>query len=223
MSIRHSATTGLFHLAVLIVLAAAAPAAHAGVPADESNTGTERLRNGAGLQMSSWQPDKPVGLDNTGTLAFQGYLLKGLDLHLAWDNTLGFWQRTSKWSETSILGTTNHELDTYLVPTITALRFYPLTTPEKLVEPYVSAGLGPVLGVQQQKASGNLAPTNTTTMVAGLGVRAGVGVDIRSNGPFGVAVGTHFESASFGEDMQGERLYQAWGADFGLTYRFQYR
>jgi hypothetical protein len=47
--------------------------------------------------------------------------------------------------------------------------------------------------------------------------------DIRSNGPFGVTVGTHFESASFGEDMVGERLYQAWGADLGLAYRFQYR
>ena len=221
MTTRSSSTTWALPFALVLALLAAAPAV--AQPAGESTAGTERLRNGAGLQVSSWQPDKPAGFDNTGSIAFQGYLLKGLDLHLAWDNTLGFWQRTTKWSETQpLVGTTNHELDTYIVPTITALRFYPLTTPDKLVEPFVSAGLGPVIGIQQQKNSGALAPPNTTTMTAGLGVRAGVGVDIRSNGPFGVTAGTHFESASFGEDMVGERLYQAWGADLGLTYRFQY-
>jgi hypothetical protein len=210
-------------LALVLALSTTATA-HAAYPRDEATSGTEQLRNGAGLQVSSWQPDKPIGFDNTGTMAFQGYLLKGLDLHLAWDNTLGFWQRTTKWSDTQpIFGTTNHELDTYLVPTITALRLYPFTTPEKLVEPYMSAGVGPVFGIQQMKISGSFTPENTTNMLAGFGVRAGAGVDIRGAGPFGVTLGGHFESASFGEEMVGERVYQAWGADFGLTYRFQYR
>jgi hypothetical protein len=54
-------------------------------------------------------------------------------------------------------------------------------------------------------------------------VRAGAGVDLWATQVFGITAGGHFESASFGQDMVNDRLYQAWGADFGFSYRFQYR
>jgi hypothetical protein len=60
-------------------------------------------------------------------------------------------------------------------------------------------------------------------MHTGLGLRGGVGVDVRANDAFGATIGAHFESASFGQEKSGERLYKGLGFDFGLTYRFQYR
>jgi len=48
-------------------------------------------------------------------------------------------------------------------------------------------------------------------------------VDLWATQVFGITAGGHFQSASFGQDMANDRLYQAWGADFGFSYRFQYR
>jgi len=224
MATRRASTNQVFRLSLLLALVVCASAARAAGPAYGAEAESQRARNGAGLQISSWQPDKPAGFQNDQTMAFHGYFQKGLDQHLAWENTLGYWRRKSSWSETQpIFGTTTHELQTHLVPALTALRLYPLTLSSNLIEPYVSAGVGPVLGFQQQKSEGSLAPANENTTHAGLGTRAGVGVDFRASEAFGLSVGGHFESASFGDDMAGERLFRGWGADVGLVYRFQYR
>ena len=224
MNTRRAATDPLLPLALLIALIAGATAARAGEPTDEVTARTQRSRNGAGLQVSSWRPDEPAGLRSSSTIAVQGYLQKGIDLHIAWENTLGYWERASSSSDTQpIVGTTTHELQTHLVPALTALRFYPLDQPTSPIEPFVSAGLGPVLGIQQETITGGLSPGNATTTHAGLGVRAGVGVNLRASEALGITAGGHFESASFGDDMSGQRLYRGWGMDVGLSYRFQYR
>lgn len=219
-----AATHPLVPLTLVLVLAAAAGAANAGEPTDDVTARTQRVRNGAGLQISSWRPDEPAGFRNSRSPAVQGYLQKGLDLHLAWENTLGYWQRTTSWTDTQpIVGTTTHDLQTHLVSTLTALRLYPFDLPTPMIEPYVSAGLGPVLGIQQESSSAGLTAGNGTTMHAGLGVRAGAGVDVHANQAFGITIGGHFESASFSNDFTGERLFRGWGMDAGLSYRFQYR
>ena len=224
MAKNHASTSRAFPAALLLAFTATAGSAFAAVPTDAIVAQAQRARNGAGLQISSWQPEAPAGSISTSTASFRGYFTNGLDQHLAWENTLGYWARTSKWSETQpLIGTTNHELQTHLVPTITGLRLYPLTTSGNSIEPYVTAGVGPVLGIQQQKASGALTADQTTTMLVGLGVRAGVGVDLWATQVFGITAGGHFESASFGQDMVDQRLYKAWGVDFGFSYRFQYR
>ena len=223
MAMKGVSTNRAFHLGVLLALVACASTARAAGPTDDVAAQSERARNGAGLQISSWQPDEPAAFQNDQTIAFHGYFQKGLDQHLAWENTLGYWRQTIHWTETQLLGTTTHQLQTHLVPALTALRLYPFTTPASTVEPYVSAGVGPVMGFQQQTSSGYLAPADANSMHAGLGTRAGVGVDVRASEAFGLTVGGHFESASFGQDLAGQRLYQGWGADVGLVYRFQYR
>jgi len=223
MAMKRVATNRVLHLGVLLALVACASIARAAEPTDDIAAESQRARNGAGLQISSWQPDKPAGFQSDQTIAFHGYLQKGLDQHLAWENTLGYWRRTTSWTETQLLGTTTHQLQTHLVPALTALRLYPVTMASNRVEPYVSAGAGPVLGFQQETSSGSLAPADANTMHAGLGTRVGVGVDVQTSEAFGLTVGWHFASASFGQDMAGERLYTGWGADAGLVYRFQYR
>jgi len=224
MPTKGASTHRWLRLCALLALVVGVSAARAAGSTDDVASQSERARNGAGLQISSWQPDKPAGFRNDQTIAFHGYFQKGLDEHLAWENTLGYWRQTTSWTETQFLGgTTTHELQTHLVPALTALRLYPLTTSATRFEPYVSAGVGPVLGFQQEKSSGSLTSANANSMHTGLGTRAGVGVDIRTSEAFGLTVGGHFESASFSEDMAGERLYRGWGADVGLVYRFQYR
>ena len=211
-------------LILMLSLSACASPAHAADAADPVAAGTQRERNGGGIQASSWQPKEQAGVKNTGMVAFQGWFERGLDLHLAWLNTLGYWRRTSTWSDVTFTGTTNHELQTHLVPTLTALRVYPFTTPSDRVEPWLSGGAGVVLGFEQDKTTGTItSPNSGYQMHTGLGLRAGVGVDLRASDAFGVVVGGHFESASFGEEKPGERLYKGFGFDAGLTYRFQYR
>ena len=211
-------------IALLLSLSAFASFAHAADAADPVTAGTQRERNGGGVQISTWQPKDQAGVKNTGMAAFQGWFEKGLDLHLAWENTIGYWHRTSTWSDVDFTGTTNHELQTHLVPTLTALRLYPFTTPTDRVEPYLSAGAGVVLGFEQDKVTGTFVSANPSyQMHTGLGLRAGAGLDLKASDVFGVMVGGHFESASFGEEKPGERLYKGFGFDAGLTYRFQYR
>src|SRR6185369_17222590 len=140
MAMKGVSTNRAFHVAVLLALVACASVARAAGPTDDLAAQSERARNGAGLQISSWQPDEPAGFQNDQTIAVHGYFQKGLDQHLAWENTLGYWRETNRWTETQLLGTTTHELQTHLVPALTALRLYPVTTSANIVEPYVSAG-----------------------------------------------------------------------------------
>lgn len=207
---------------LMLSLSLCAGVAHAADAADPVAAGTQRQRNGGGLQISTWQPEEQAGVENSSMVAFQGWFEKGLDLHLAWQNTIGYWHRTTTWSQTDFLGTTTHELQTHLVPTITALRLYPFTTPADRVEPFLFGGAGVVLGFEQEKANGIVANSGVG-MHTGLGLRAGVGVDLRATEAFGVTIGGHFESASFGQEKSGERLYKGFGFDAGLNYRFQYR
>ncbi len=209
--------------AVLLSLSAFAGLAQAAEAVDPAAAGTQRARNGGGIQISTWQPEKEDGVENKAMVAFQGWFEKGLDVHLAWQNTLGYWRRTTTWSQTDLTGTTTYERQTHLVPTITELRLYPFTTPDDRVEPYLFGGAGVVLGFEQEKSSALAAANPGFGMHTGLGLRAGAGVDLRASEMFGVTVGSHFESASFGQEKSGERLYKGFGFDVGLTYRFQYR
>lgn len=214
---RYLAVVALFALPLTGVANAAA------VP-DSIEARTQRIRNGAGLSVGSWRPEEPTGFRHEGIPSFQGWLEKGLDLHLAWLNTVGYWHRRTTWTTSSVLtGTTSNERQTHLVPTLTSLCLFPFTTPSSAIEPFVNAGVGPVFAVQKEKSTGAFgAAENTTAIQTGFGIRAGAGVDVHMNSAFGLTVGGHFESASFDEKLAGQRMFQGWGGDFGLTYKFQY-
>ena len=69
MTTRSSSTTRALPLALVLAVLAAAPAV--AQTNGEATAGTQRLRNGARLQASTWQPDKPAGFENMETIAFQ--------------------------------------------------------------------------------------------------------------------------------------------------------
>lgn len=194
-------------------------------PADSVEAHAQRARNGGGLAIGSWNPDQLAGVRSEDLPGFQAWFEKGIDLHLSWLNSVGYWRRRSTWTTANLLtGTTRHERQTHLVPTLTSLCLYPFTKPTDRWEPFVNAGAGPVLAIQQEKSSSGTGSTGQpTAMHAGLGIRAGVGVEVRMNPEFGLRAGAHFESASYDDSLEGQRLFKGWGGDLGLTYRFQYR
>ena len=122
-------TAGWF--AALLLCLSACPTS--GLAADDSEALTRRARNSGGLQGGAWQvadlSAAPGGTDSH-TASIEGWFQKGLDLHLAIETTLGFWQRTQTVTQSGTLGTQSQtEMQSYFVPTLTTLKLYPATLP----------------------------------------------------------------------------------------------
>jgi opacity protein-like surface antigen len=214
-------------LAAAVLLLTLAPIARA---ADDIEAQVKRNRNAAGIRVGLWEPRglQPMGGGSSSEgLAFEGYFQKGLDLHLAWENTLGFWRRDQSSTEPGTLGgETRRELQSYVIPTMTAIKFFPVTRPEAPFEPFLSAGLGVVLGIDRETATSTdpLDPNGeTTAFQTGFGFRAGVGFEWHISEVFGLGASGRYQWLGFGEDLGGAKTFEGLGGDLGLTYRFQYR
>src|SRR5580765_8920441 len=128
-----SSLVGLVTLAMLVV----AMTASAANSADPVRANVERARNGAGLRVGAWNvQDVPNGVGTSQTPAFEGYFQKGIDLHLVWENTIGYWSHTYTTSQGGLLGSSTDKIQTHLVPSMTALKIYPLTNRASQVEPF---------------------------------------------------------------------------------------
>jgi opacity protein-like surface antigen len=189
-----------------------------------------RARGGAGLRVGIWQvrdlADPPSGTASESA-NYEGWFQKGLDLHLVLESTLGFWQRTESSTEPGPLATeTKRDVNTYLVPAMTAVKLYPVTRPSSPLEPYVSAGVGAVMRIQRNQVSSTdpmVLPVDETSIQTGLGIQTGAGVDWNPPGPFGVRLGGQYQWASFGENTPGTKLYRGPGVSVGVTYHFRYQ
>jgi opacity protein-like surface antigen len=181
--------------------------------------------------VGSWQVvglDQPGAPSSTQSLAAEGWYQKGFDLHIALESTIGFWQRTQSATEAGSIGgtSTQTKTQTYLVPTMTALKLYPATRPGSPLEPYLSGGVGVVLGIDRQDVSTTdpvVVPGSNTTVQTGLGIQTGAGVEWNSGTAFGLTVGGRYQWASFAEAVGGQALYRGPAYFGGVTYRFQYR
>jgi hypothetical protein len=184
----------------------------------------QRVRGGAGLRAATWQV---VDLaDASGITQYEGWLQKGLDLHLVLESTLGYWQHEESSTTPGPLSTeTTHELYTYLVPALTAMKMYPVTKPTAALEPYLAAGLGPVLRIQREKITSTdplEIPSDETRIETGFGIQSSAGLDWSPPGAFGLSLGGSYQWATFGQNASGRRMYRGPGVNVGLTYRFQY-
>lgn len=217
----------LIWAAIALLSLAVAPPSHAA--GDDVEARTKRARGGAGIRVGTWHVldlDTPPSGSSSESASFEGWFQKGLDLHLALESTMGFWQRTQSSTESGSLGAvTQREQQTYLVPTLTALKLYPATRPSSPLEPYLLAGVGVVLGIDREQVASTdpLVPVGEfTTLRTGLGIQTGAGIDWNPGGAFGVTLGGRYQWATFGEDVGGQRLYRGPGVNAGLTYRFRY-
>jgi opacity protein-like surface antigen len=186
------------------------------------------LRQGAGLRGGAWwvqNLQEVSGARTSESPAFDGYFQKGLDLHLTLESTLGLWIRTQEIEQSGLGGTTREQVRSFVVPLFTALKLYPFTRPDDAWEPYVTGGVGFALGVDDRQTSGagllGIADGGTV-LIAGFGFKGGAGVEWRFHRAFGAALGVRYQWVRFGEELGGDRTFRGWGADLGLTYRFQY-
>jgi hypothetical protein len=189
------------------------------------------MRRGAGLRVGVWDVrglTEVSGARVNESPLFEGYFQKGLDLHLALENTVSVYRREQSITRPSGLGgTVEEKLAAYVVPQFTSLKVYPFSRPEQRFEPYVLGGAGVTIGIddRENSESGGLlggGGESGTGFVAGFGLKGGVGVELRFSEAFGIGAGGRYQWVRFFGELAGERTYRGFGADIGLTYRFQY-
>lgn len=205
--------------------------AQARTPESELERDARLARRGAGLRGGIWDVrglTETSGVSYSRTPAFEGFFQKGLDKHLAWENSVGFWRRTQRIPGSGGLGGTSEQhVDVYVVPTFTALKLFPFTAPANRVEPYFEGGAGFGLGIEDRQTSGTGGllgggGSSGTQIVPGFGFKGGTGVDFRFSRAFGVTFGARYQWMRFFQELGSERTYGGLGYDLGLIYRFQY-
>jgi hypothetical protein len=186
-------------------------------------------RRGGGLRVGTWDVrglSTASGASVSRTPAFEGYVRRGLDLHLAVEHSVGVWRRTQRVTETSgPLGTqSTSTLESYIIPQFTSLVFFPMTRPGHRIEPYVKAGAGFALGVDDRSGDGGgLFAASGTSLVPGYGVTGGTGLEVRLSSALGLTAAGRYQWVRFFQELSGRRTYEGFGAEAGVTYRFQFR
>jgi hypothetical protein len=209
----------------------------AGDSAAQADTVTERrvkaMRRGAGLRVGVWDVrglGEVSGARVSETPLFEGYFQKGLDLHLALENTVGVYRRMQRLTRTSGGiggGTVEEKVAAYVIPQFTSLKLYPFSRPEQRFEPFMLGGAGLTIGIddRENSESGGLLGGGGESgigFVAGFGLKGGLGIELRFSDAFGAAAGGRYQWVRFFGELAGERTYRGLGADVGITYRFQY-
>jgi hypothetical protein len=217
----------------LVMLTTCLAATIAGAQADSSaENRAKAMRRGAGLNASLW--DVRGLRDVSGASVdemplFEGYFARGLDLHLAMENSVGVYRREQRITRSGGIGggTVEEKITTYLVPQFTSIKLYLVTRPEERIEPYLVGGAGLTLGVDDREntGSGGLlggGAESGTAFVVGFGLKGGAGVELRFSNAFGALAGGRYQWVRMFGDLAGERTFRGFGADVGLVYRFQY-
>lgn len=187
-------------------------------------------RRSGGLRVGSWNVrdlTTPSGARDSETPAFEGYVRKGLDRHLALENSVGFWRRREVVTSSGgpLGGETTSTIDAYVIPQQTALVFYPVTGPESRLEPFLRGGIGLTLGVEDRDGDGTGLFTGGEGLsyAVGFGATAGPGLEWRPTNTLGLAVSGRYQWVRFFQEFAGRETYQGIAADLGITYRFQFR
>jgi hypothetical protein len=186
-------------------------------------------RRGGGLRVGTWDVrglTTTSGATASKTPAFEGYVRRGLDLHLAIEHSVGVWRRTQSVTQSSgpLGGTSTSRRETYVIPQLTSILFFPLTKPQQRLEPYVKAGAGFAVGVDDRTGEGGgLFTGSGVSLVPGYGLSGGAGVELRVTNALGLAGAGRYRWTKFFQDLAGQRTYEGFGAEVGVTYRFQFR
>lgn len=189
-------------------------------------------RRGGGVRVGTWDVrglNATSGAVVSKTPAFEGYVRRGLDLHLAIEHSVGVWRRTQSVTQTTsdpLGGTTQSTstLETYVIPQFTSITFFPVTRPEQRFEPYVKAGAGFALGVDDRAGDGGgLFSGGGTSLVPGYGLSGGAGIELRLSNALGLTAAGRYQWVRFFQELSNERTYEGFGAEVGVTYRFQFR
>lgn len=183
----------------------------------------KRMRNGAGLRIGSWQVRGigQAGASSSTLPAFEGYWQKGLDRHVVIETSAGLWSRTQRSTATG-----GGSASSYVIPMLTAIKLYPATDPGAALEPFMIAGLGFTLGIDDRSGSsgGVLGGTGSggTMMIPGLGLKGGAGIEYHLGSAFGVVMQAGYQYVRFFQEVGTDRTYKGIQAMAGMSYRFQF-
>ena len=212
---------------ILILSLSVSALAHA--QEDDPERAATLKRRGAGLRVGAWWvQDLPQVSDAEYSQwpSFEGYFQKGLDLHLTIETTLGLWRRSQEIEESG-LGGGEQRVQSFVIPAFTALKMYPFTRPADRLEPYLTAGVGLALGVDDRETSGSdllgLGVGSGTALLTGFGFKLGAGFDWNFGSAFGLSANGRYQWIRFSEELGGKRTYRGLGAEAGITYRFQFK
>ncbi len=188
-------------------------------PQEQREREVRRARSGAGLRVGAWRvSDAPAGATASGLPAFEAYWQKGLDRHLTVESGVGFWQRRQEAG--------SDRISTYIIPLTSAIKLFPFSGPGSAMEPFLSAGVGFTLGIDdRQTATGGLlggTASSGVVMIAGIGVKGQGGFEYRLGPAFGIGASVGYQYVRFFEEVGNAQSYQGLTAFGGLTYRFQF-
>lgn len=232
MHASHRLATGMLSYvsAAALVLVATAVPALAQQPGIDPERLAELQRREVGLQVGVWLPGnlpEIEGAEYSTWPLITGFLRRGLDRHLAWENTVSFWMRRQEHERRDPLGVPVVErVSTYLLPFLTSLTFYPATGPEDRVEPFLRGGAGVVLAIDDRRGTeGGLLGTGRegTIMFTGLGARGVAGLDLRLSPRFGLTAAAQYQWIHFLDgEPGGLGTYHGPAVEAGLVYRFHF-
>lgn len=183
----------------------------------------KRMRAGAGVRLGSWQVrglSQASGATSSSLPAFEAYWQKGLDRHVVLETSAGIWTRTQRAGSESV--------GSYVVPMLTAIKLYPMSGPENALEPFVTAGIGFTLGIDDRNDAtaggilGGGGGGGGTMLVPGFGLKAGTGVEYRLGSAFGLVAQAGYQYVRFFQDVGSDRTYKGLQLFGGMTYRFQF-
>ena len=185
----------------------------------------KRMRAGAGFRIGSWgvrNLAQVSGTSSSSLPAFEGYWQKGLDRHVVIETSAGLWSRSQRSTSATGGGTGN----SYVIPLLTAIKLYPATDPGAALEPFMTAGAGFTLGVDDRNgAAGGLVgggSSGGTILIPGLGLKAGGGVEYHLGSAFGLVMQAGYQYVRFFQEVGGDRTYKGPQVSGGMTYRFQF-
>ena len=201
----------------------------AGAPPDAERH-ARLARRGGGVRVGMWDVRALTAASDakvSATPVFEGYMRRDLDLHLALEHSIGVWRRTQSVTQSGgPLGgsPTTSTAESYVIPQFTSITLFPLTRPEQRVEPFLKAGAGFALGVDDRSGdTGGLFGGTGTSLVPGYGVTGGAGLELRLSNALGLSAAGRYHWIRFLQDFSGGRTYEGFGAEAGMTYRFQFR
>jgi opacity protein-like surface antigen len=177
-------------------------------------------RRGADIRGGVWNVPEPGAELTTysGNPFIEGNFQRGLDAHLALESTAGVWRRTAR----AIQPLTGNvvETHTYIIPLFTSLKFFPVTTMEDNLEPFLLAGIGFALGIDD--VGENAIGGGGSSIATGFGFKAGAGIEYHITDVFGLVAGMRYQSISYSEELGGAEKFKGFGVEGGITYRFPF-
>lgn len=182
----------------------------------------DRLRRGVLLSVGLWNPQvrNPRGADVWASPLFELAYLDGSGPHLAVENLIGLFVRDIRArSATPLYGSGTRRIRSVIVPLMTGFKYYPFTTPQARLQPFIHGGLGFALDVERTWQQGGPLGSGTdgnTTVGLGASVDAGIDLLLRR---VGVVLDGGYMFQWMGGQFDAGRSYPGVTAGLALTYR----